>query len=833
MMNVFALVTVLSALSLSPAQSPSTATAPRPQPPRFGPSPEQQAKTQADYRYLLELLNIKALRPGANGNPNAPDAANADEAKVGSYTLPDPLRFQDGKPVTNASQWRRRRAELFEAFDREVYGRVPRATPKVRWEVTETIQETIGATPAITKRLVGHVDNTSYPAISVDIQLTLTTPADAARPVPVIMELGFLFTRHPGTPAPNFAPQRSGPNWQEQVLAKGWGCAVLSPASIQADNGAGLREGIIGLCNKGRPRKPDDWGALRAWAWGASRALDYFQTDRSVDAKRVGIEGLSRYGKAALVTMAYDPRFAIAFVGSSGAGGAKLYRRNFGEKVENLASSGEYHWMAGNFVKYAGPLTPNDLPVDAHELIALCAPRPVFISCGSPQVEGNWVDSRGQFLAAVAAGPVYRLLGKKDLGATEMPPIGTALTEGDLAFRQHSGGHTTGPNWPTFLAFAARYLDPPGRASVLTRLQEVRSVDVPGNVPPLKAAFEGKFLIGTTLNYPALQGRAPMDVAIATTHFNAITPANSMKPDALQRVEGQFTFADGDRLVEIAEKSGATPIGHVLVWHEQTPAWFFQGPDGQPVSRELALARLRQHIATVVGHYKGRVKQWDVVNEAISDRPGELLRQTPWLKAIGEDYIAEAFRAAHEADPDAILIYNDYNIELAYKRPKALQLLRSLLDQKVPIHAVGIQGHWRLNTPDFAEVEKAIQQFGALGLKVMITELDIGVLPTRYQGADISVRETMTPEQQAVLNPYAAGLPDTVAQQQAERYRQAFAMFLRHPEVIGRVTLWGTQDGDSWLNNFPVRGRTDYPLLFDREGKPKPAFFAIRQAATP
>jgi endo-1,4-beta-xylanase len=371
----------------------------------------------------------------------------------------------------------------------------------------------------------------------------------------------------------------------------------------------------------------------------------------------------------------------------------------------------------------------------------------------------------------------------------------------------------------------------PPRNAMPTTPGTAQTNNEPWNAPPLKNAFRGKFLIGTALNYPALQGRAPMDVAIATRHFDAITPANSMKPDALQRTEGRFTYTDGDRLVEIAERCGATPIGHVLVWHEQSPKWFFEGPDGQPASRELALARLRKHIATVVGHYKGRVKQWDVVNEAISDTPGERLRQTPWLKAIGEEYIAEAFRAAHAADPNAILIYNDYNMELAYKRPKAQQLLKSLLDQKVPLHAVGIQCHWRLEHPDLAEVEAAIQQFAALGLKVMITELDIGVLPTRYQGADIATTETMTAEQRAVMNPYADGLPDAVARQHAERYRQAFQLFLRHQDVIGRVTLWGTHDGDSWLNNFPVRGRTDYPLLFDRQGRPKPAFFAIQRAA--
>ncbi|MES2461689.1 MAG: acetylxylan esterase, partial [Armatimonadota bacterium] len=364
--------------------------------------------------------------------------------------------FKNGTKVTSAKQWNQRRAELFEEFDREIYGRVPKTTPKVSWQVTETTKEMKGTIPVVTRKLVGHVDNSAYPAVTVDIQLTLTTPEKAAQAVPVVMEFGFIFPTRPGAPAIT-PPAGAGPSWQEQVLAKGWGYAILSPASIQADNGAGLREGIIGLVNKGQPRKPDDWGALRAWAWGASRAFDYLQTDKTVDSKRVAIEGLSRYGKAALVTMAYDPRFAIGFIGSSGTGGAKLYRRDFGEKVENLASSGEYHWMAGNFVKYAGPLTTNDLPIDAHELIALCAPRPVFISCGSPTVEGNWVDSRGQFLATVAAGPVYRLLGKRDLGTSEMPPIETGLLGGDLAFRQHAGGHTTGPNWPTFLTFADRY----------------------------------------------------------------------------------------------------------------------------------------------------------------------------------------------------------------------------------------------------------------------------------------------------------------------------------------------------------------------------------------
>jgi hypothetical protein len=227
--------------------------------------------------------------------------------------------------------------------------------------------------------------------------------------------------------------------------------------SIQADNGEGLPQGIIGLLNKGQPRsKVDDWGALRAWAWGASCALDYPESDKTVDAKRVGIEGHSRYGKAAIVAMAYDPRFAIAFVSSSGAGGVKLHRRNWGEIVENVAAPSEYHWMAGNYLRYAGPLQWNDMPVDSHELIALCAPRPVFISAGATNGDG-WVDAKGMFLAGSGAGPVYKFLGKKDLGTTQFPPIETALIDGDIAFRQHAGGHTPAPNWPTFLKFADRY----------------------------------------------------------------------------------------------------------------------------------------------------------------------------------------------------------------------------------------------------------------------------------------------------------------------------------------------------------------------------------------
>ena len=414
----------------------------------------------------MDLLHMQSIRPGRDGNnPSAANYANYDDSKANPFpTLPDPLVLNNGKKVTTAKVWwNQRRPEIVEAFDREIYGRVPKNTPKVLWEVTSTKSTTNGEVPIITKTLVGHVDNSSYPLIKVDIQMELTTPANATGPVPVMMEFGFVGVRPapraaaPGAPARPMPPAPTGPTWQQQVLAKGWGYAELSPASIQADNGAGLTEGIIGLCNKGQPRKLDDWGALRAWAWGASRALDYFETDKAVDARQVGIEGHSRYGKATIVTMAYDSRFAIAYVSSSGEGGAKLSRRNWGEIVENVAGTGEYHWMAGNFLKYAGPLQWSDLPVDAHELVALCAPRPVFISGGATKGDG-WVDAEGMFMAAAAAGPVYRLLGKKDMGTTDFPPIETALIDGDISFRQHSGGHTPVPNWPTFIDFASRYL---------------------------------------------------------------------------------------------------------------------------------------------------------------------------------------------------------------------------------------------------------------------------------------------------------------------------------------------------------------------------------------
>jgi (4-O-methyl)-D-glucuronate---lignin esterase len=345
-----------------------------------------------------------------------------------------------------------RRPEIVELFDREIYGRVPENVPGVTWEITSTVDSLYNGVPVRVKNLTGHVDNSSYPKITVDILASVTTPSRATGPVPVIANFGFIgpsrFPRRPGQgPA--------GPTWQDLILEKGWGFAIISPNSVQGDNGGALTQGIIGLVNKGQPRGLDDWGALRAWAWGASRLLDYFETDPDVNAKLVGLQGHSRYGKATAVAMAYDDRFATAFVSSSGQGGAKLHRRNWGEIVENVAGTGEYHWMAGNYLKYAGPLTWGDMPVDSHELLALCAPRPVFVSAGD---RGDyWVDAKGTFMAAAAASPVYELLGKKGIWTNDFPPVETPLMDGDIAFRQHSSGHTPGPNWPYFLDFAARY----------------------------------------------------------------------------------------------------------------------------------------------------------------------------------------------------------------------------------------------------------------------------------------------------------------------------------------------------------------------------------------
>jgi hypothetical protein len=444
--------------------------------------------TADDHRNMQAQLGIRALRPGRNADASAPNGANYDEARANPYPiLPDPLTLKNGAKVTTAETWwNERRPEIVEDFEREVVGRVPAAVPAVTWSVAATREWAIGGRRVVGRQLVGRLDNAAYPAIDVEICMTLVTPADAESvPVMIMFGGGALpaeavepdelpsVCRPPTRPGPPPGPPPAGddPPPTEQLIAAGWGFASLRPTSIQADNGAGLTRGIIGLVNQGQPRKPDDWGALRAWAWGASRGLDYLETQRTVDARRVGVEGVSRYGKAALVAMAFDRRFAVVLVGSSGEGGAKLHRRNFGEAVENLTAAGEYHWMAGNFLKYGaeeatfGRMDAGDLPVDAHELIALCAPRPVFVSYGVPE-EGDalWLDQQGSFMAAVAAQPVFRLLGAKDLGRSDnyrtekMPPVNVGLLDGALAWRQHDGGHTDGPSWRFFLPWANEQL---------------------------------------------------------------------------------------------------------------------------------------------------------------------------------------------------------------------------------------------------------------------------------------------------------------------------------------------------------------------------------------
>jgi hypothetical protein len=432
-------------------------------------TPPVQLTAAEDHQRMMDLLHITALRPAPIPTPNRPNTANYDESKANPYpNLPDPLTLNNGKKVTSAKIWQtQRRPQLIEIFDREILGRIPKNVPSIHWRVVSTTHETQDGIPVVTKNLLGHVDNSAYPLIAVDIKATLTTPDDAPGPVPIILELTFEDypqpNRRDGTPQ---APLPTAPNaqWKQDVIHKGWGYALLYPTTIQADNGAGLTQGIIGLCNHGQPRSLEDWGVLRAWAWGASRVLDYLQTDQSVDARQIAIEGHSRMGKASLIAMAYDPRFVVAYINSSGAGGANLARRHFGEQLENTAGPGSYHWMAGNYIKYAAltpkEITPADMPVDMHELLALCAPRPVFYSGGTTADDG-WADVHGTFIAEVAAGPVYRLLGAKDLGTTTFPPIGTALITGDLAFHQHTDGHNPAPNFPTFITFASRYLKAP------------------------------------------------------------------------------------------------------------------------------------------------------------------------------------------------------------------------------------------------------------------------------------------------------------------------------------------------------------------------------------
>jgi hypothetical protein len=494
------------------AQNTSGTSGQTPQPVTF--------TTQQDHQNMMDQLGIKSVRPGPSGNESAPNHANYDESIATPYPdLPDLLTLKNGKKVTSAEiWWKQRRPEIKEDMEREVYGRLPKYIPPVKWTVDISEREMIGFTPVIAKKLTGHVDNSQCPSIEVNIEMVLVTPANAQGPVPVLMMFGGASLPAPAQPNPAelevinkafrkmlsdsdpavkaildrylaYTPiaraasaspfgqmgpqanQNADPPSTQQLLNAGGGYAMINPGSIQADNGAGLTRGIIGLCNKGQPRKPDDWGSLRAWAWGAARGLDYLETDPAVNAKLVGIEGVSRYGKAALVPLAFEERYAMALVGSSGKGGATLHRRNYGEAVENLTAAGEYHWMAGNYIKYGasegktGVGNAGQLPVDSHSLIAMCAPRLTFISYGIPEKgDANWLDQKGSYMATVAAGAVFKLLGAKDLGVsndykTEVkPPVNTGLLDGHLAWRQHDGGHTDAPNMKYFIEWANKFI---------------------------------------------------------------------------------------------------------------------------------------------------------------------------------------------------------------------------------------------------------------------------------------------------------------------------------------------------------------------------------------
>lgn len=462
----------LSAQTAAPATPPTARTAPTNP---FLLSPEERdsihklgLQDQAD---MLRQLGITKLRPGRNPNPGSTNPPNYDQAKANPYPdWPDALTLNNGQPVTTAEQWwAQRRPEIAEYFEREIVGRIPAGVPRVTWEVTETVNTTVAGRPVVAHRVIGHVDNSAYPEIKVEISMAVVVPADASAPVPVLMMFGW--GNMPDEPAPRFGPEPAAPPSHEQLIAAGWGYVSLAPSSIQPDNAAGLTAGIIGLTNKGRRRTPEQWGSLRAWAWGASRALDYLETLRAVDAKRVGIEGVSRYGKAALVALAFEPRFALGLIGSSGEGGVKPHRRDFGEAVENLTSSGAYHWMAGNFLKYGaqessfGRKDANDIPVESHLLLALCAPRPTFVSYGIPEKgDAHWLDQQGSYMATVAAGPVFRLLGARDLGdsadyrVAQMPPHNTGLLDGELAWRQHDGGHEDRSNMSYFITWANQLL---------------------------------------------------------------------------------------------------------------------------------------------------------------------------------------------------------------------------------------------------------------------------------------------------------------------------------------------------------------------------------------
>lgn len=342
-------------------------------------------------------------------------------------------------------------------------------------------------------------------------------------------------------------------------------------------------------------------------------------------------------------------------------------------------------------------------------------------------------------------------------------------------------------------------------------------------VPSLRQLFAADFHVGAAVNEAQFDGLDTLGAAIIRAQFDAITPENVLKWEHVHPAPGRYDFAPADRYVAFGERNGMFVVGHTLVWHNQTPKWVFEDSLGKPVTRDVLIARMRDHIATVVGRYRGRVRGWDVVNEALND--DGTLRDTPWRRIIGDDYLVLAFRFAHEADPGAELYYNDYSLENPAKRDGAVRLVLQLRAAGIPVTAVGSQDHVKMDWPSPALADSMFTAFERIGVKVNISELDVDVLPrpTPSRGAEVTDRAA----RRAELDPYTAGLPDSVQRALARRYADLFGVYLAHREAIDRVTFWGVRDGDSWLNNWPVPGRTSYPLLFDRAGRPTPAFFAV------
>lgn len=411
--------------------------------------------TMADYENMKSQIGVKETNPRRDSQAADPALRpNYNELLANPFPFyPDPFTTFCGKKVKNARMWYKvRRPEIKEVFEREVYGRIPENVPNVDWQIAREYDAKLADMDIVIRELRGIVDNSSYPEIEVEIQAQVMWRKDAAENLPVVVDFSYML----GMPM----SWGGAISWQQQVLERGWAAAQILPNTVQPDSGHGLRSGIIGLCNKGEYRKPDDWGVLRAWGWGVSKLIDYFETDNRFAANKVAVEGVSRYGKAALVTMAFDERVATAMVCSSGRAGAGAWRRNCGETCDNTTAWDSYHWVAGNMIKYSDVNRSwDDLPVDQHELIGMCAPRPIFISVGAVSEPEMWVDINGSFIGAAKASEIYEFLGLKGIGTDLFPGVNYGLLDGDIAFRQHSGGHEAGPNWPYFLDFFARYLD--------------------------------------------------------------------------------------------------------------------------------------------------------------------------------------------------------------------------------------------------------------------------------------------------------------------------------------------------------------------------------------